>query len=199
MGKIIGIDFGTTNSVVSVMEGKEPKVIVNEEGDRITPSVVAWNDQGEVLVGQIAKRQAITNPERTVYSAKRFIGRRFEEMTEEVKRVPYKCVRRSNGDLGVKIDDNEFSPPEVAAHVLRKLKKAAEDYLGESVTEAVITVPAYFNDAQRQATKDAGKIAGLEVKRIVNEPTAAALAYGLVKKTEETIAVYDFGGGTFDI
>ncbi|MCA9581739.1 MAG: molecular chaperone DnaK [Myxococcales bacterium] len=199
MGKIIGIDLGTTNSVVSVMEGKEPKVIVNEEGDRITPSVVAWNDQGEVLVGQIAKRQAITNPERTVYSVKRFVGRRFEEMGEEIKRVPYKCVRRSNGDVGLKIDDQEFSPPEVSAHVLRKLKKAAENYLGESVTEAVITVPAYFDDAQRQATKDAGRIAGLNVQRIINEPTAAALAYGFEKQEGERVAVYDLGGGTFDI
>ncbi|MEZ4254869.1 MAG: molecular chaperone DnaK [Polyangiales bacterium] len=199
MAKIIGIDLGTTNSVVSIMEGKEPKVIVNEEGDRITPSVVAWDDQGEVLVGQVAKRQAITNPERTIYSAKRFVGRRFEEMSEEIKRVPYKCVRRQNGDVAFVVDGKEIAPPEVSAHVLRKLKKAAEDYLGESVTEAVITVPAYFNDAQRQATKDAGRIAGLTVKRIVNEPTAAALAYGLDKKKEETIVVYDFGGGTFDV
>jgi molecular chaperone DnaK len=199
MGKIIGIDLGTTNSVVAIMEGKEAKVIVNEEGDRITPSVVAWDDQGEVLVGQVAKRQAITNPEKTIYSSKRFIGRRFEEMTAEMGRVPYKCVRRANGDVAFKLDDKEVAPPEVAAHVLRKLKKAAEDYLGESVSEAVITVPAYFNDAQRQATKDAGRIAGLDVKRIVNEPTAAALAYGLDKKNEETIVVYDFGGGTFDV
>jgi len=199
MGKIIGIDLGTTNSVVAVMEGKEPKVIVNQEGDRLTPSVVAWDDQGEILVGQIAKRQAITNPTGTVYSAKRFIGRRFEELTDEQRRVPYDLVRRSNGDVGFKAGDKEMAPPEVSAHVLRKLKKAAEDYLGSEVTEAVITVPAYFNDSQRQATKDAGKIAGLEVKRIVNEPTAAALAYGLDKKKDEPIAVYDFGGGTFDI
>ncbi|HJK96141.1 MAG TPA: molecular chaperone DnaK [Polyangiaceae bacterium LLY-WYZ-14_1] len=199
MGKIIGIDLGTTNSVVAVMEGKEPKVIVNQEGDRLTPSVVAWDDQGEILVGQIAKRQAITNPTGTVYSAKRFIGRRFEELTDEQRRVPYDLVRRSNGDVGFKAGDKEMAPPEVSAHVLRKLKKAAEDYLGSEVTEAVITVPAYFNDSQRQATKDAGKIAGLEVKRIVNEPTAAALAYGLDKKNDELIAVYDFGGGTFDI
>jgi molecular chaperone DnaK len=199
MGKIIGIDLGTTNSVVAIMEGKEPKVIVNEEGDRLTPSVVAWDDQGEVLVGQIAKRQGITNPEGTVFSAKRFMGRRYEEASEETKRVPYHCKRRSNGDLAFEVKGKELSPPEVSAHVLRKLKKAAEDYLGEPVTEAVITVPAYFNDSQRQATKDAGKIAGLDVKRIVNEPTAAALAYGLDKKSDETIAVYDFGGGTFDV
>ncbi|MFW6049783.1 MAG: molecular chaperone DnaK [Myxococcota bacterium] len=199
MGKIIGIDLGTTNSVVAVMEGKEPKVIVNEEGDRITPSVVAWDDQGEILVGQIAKRQSITNPEGTISSAKRFIGRRYEEVSEEAKRVPYKCVRRENGDLGFEVQGKQVAPPEVSAHVLRKLKKAAENYLGESVTEAVITVPAYFNDSQRQATKDAGKIAGLDVKRIVNEPTAAALAYGLDRKKDEVIAVYDFGGGTFDI
>jgi molecular chaperone DnaK len=201
MGKIIGIDLGTTNSVVAIMEGKEPKVIVNEEGDRITPSVVAWDDAGEVLVGQIAKRQAITNPENTVYSAKRFIGRRYDEAStqEEAKRVPYKVVRRDNGDAGIEVRGKVMSPPEVSAHVLRKLKKAAENYLGEPVTEAVITVPAYFNDAQRQATKDAGKIAGLEVKRIINEPTAAALAYGLDKKKDEVIAVFDFGGGTFDV
>jgi molecular chaperone DnaK len=199
MGKIIGIDLGTTNSVVAIMEGKEPKVIVNEEGDRITPSVVAWDDQGEVLVGTIAKRQAVTNPEGTIYSAKRFIGRRFTEVSEEGKRVPYHVIARSNGDSGFKVSGKELAPPEVSAHVLRKLKKAAENYLGETVTEAVITVPAYFNDSQRQATKDAGKIAGLEVKRIVNEPTAAALAYGLDKKKDEVIAVYDFGGGTFDI
>jgi molecular chaperone DnaK len=200
MGKIIGIDLGTTNSVVAIMEGKEPKVIVNEEGDRITPSVVAWDEQGEILVGQIAKRQAITNPEGTIFSAKRFIGRRFDEIPQtELKRVPFKIVRRSNGDVGLVSRDKEAAPPEVSAHVLRKLKRAAENYLGEEVSEAVITVPAYFNDSQRQATKDAGKIAGLEVKRIVNEPTAAALAYGLDKKGDEVIAVYDFGGGTFDI
>src|SRR5580704_10562309 len=199
MGKIIGIDLGTTNSVVAIMEGREPKVIVNEEGSRTTPSVVAWDDKGEVLVGQIAKRQAVTNPENTVFSAKRFIGRRFEEVQEEAKRVPYKVVRASNGDSAFTVRGKQVTPPEVSANVLMKLKKAAEDYLGEKVTEAVITVPAYFNDAQRQATKDAGRIAGLDVKRIVNEPTAAALAYGLDKKKDEVIAVYDFGGGTFDI
>jgi molecular chaperone DnaK len=199
MGRIIGIDLGTTNSVVAIMEGKEPKVIVNEEGDRITPSVVGWDDQGEVLVGTIAKRQSVTNPEGTIYSAKRFLGRRFEEVGEESKRMPYKIVRRANGDSGFEVNGKEIAAPEVSAHVLRKLKKAAENYLGETVTEAVITVPAYFNDSQRQATKDAGKIAGLEVRRIVNEPTAAALAYGLDKKKDELIAVYDFGGGTFDI
>ncbi|MBK6694722.1 MAG: molecular chaperone DnaK [Myxococcales bacterium] len=199
MGKIIGIDLGTTNSVVAIMEGREPKVIVNEEGSRITPSVVAWDEKGEILVGQIAKRQAVTNPEHTVYSTKRFIGRRFEEVGEETKRVPYKVVRAPNGDGAFELRGKTVTPPEVGAKVLQKLKKAAEDYLGEKVTEAVITVPAYFNDAQRQATKDAGRIAGLEVKRIVNEPTAAALAYGLDKKSDELIAVYDFGGGTFDI
>ncbi|WP_437655511.1 molecular chaperone DnaK [Sorangium sp. So ce1182] len=199
MGKIIGIDLGTTNSVVAVMEGKEPKVIVNEEGSRLTPSVVAWDDKGEVLVGQIAKRQAVTNPTNTIYSAKRFMGRRFEEVQDESKRVPYKVSKGKNGDAGIEVRGKQVSPPEVSAKVLQKLKKAAEDYLGEKVTDAVITVPAYFNDAQRQATKDAGRIAGLEVKRIVNEPTAAALAYGLDKKNEQVIAVYDFGGGTFDI
>ncbi len=199
MGKIIGIDLGTTNSVVAIMEGREPKVLVNEEGARTTPSVVAWDDKGEILVGQIAKRQGVTNPDNTIYSSKRFIGRRFEEVGEEVKRAPYKVVRASNGDSAFDVRGKPISPPEVAAKVLMKLKKAAEDYLGEKVTEAVITVPAYFNDSQRQATKDAGKIAGLEVKRIVNEPTAAALAYGLDKKRDEVIAVYDFGGGTFDI
>ncbi len=199
MGKIIGIDLGTTNSVVAIMEGREPKVIVNEEGARTTPSVVAWDEKGEVLVGQIAKRQAVTNPENTIFSSKRFIGRRFEEVTEEVARAPYKVTRGNNGDCQFVVRGKNVTPPEVSARVLMKLKKAAEDYLGEKVTEAVITVPAYFNDAQRQATKDAGKIAGLEVKRIVNEPTAAALAYGLDKKKDEVIAVYDFGGGTFDI
>jgi molecular chaperone DnaK len=199
MGKIIGIDLGTTNSVVAIMEGREPKVIVNEEGARTTPSVVAWDEKGEVLVGQIAKRQAVTNPENTVFSSKRFIGRRFEEVQEEVKRVPYKVVRASNGDSAFVVRGKQVTPQEASANVLMKLKKAAEDYLGEKVTEAVITVPAYFNDAQRQATKDAGRIAGLEVKRIVNEPTAAALAYGLDRKKDEVIAVYDFGGGTFDI
>jgi molecular chaperone DnaK len=199
MGKIIGIDLGTTNSVVAIMEGREPKVIVNEEGSRITPSVVAWDDKGEVLVGQIAKRQAVTNPENTIFSAKRFVGRRFEEVNEETRRVPYKVVRAGNGDSAFDVRGKALTPPEVSAKILQKLKKAAEDYLGEKVTDAVITVPAYFNDAQRQATKDAGRIAGLEVKRIVNEPTAAALAYGLDKKKDEIIAVYDFGGGTFDI
>jgi molecular chaperone DnaK len=199
MAKIIGIDLGTTNSVVAVMEGKEAKVIVNEEGSRLTPSVVAWDDKGEVLVGQIAKRQAVTNPENTVYSSKRFIGRRFEEVEKETSRVPYKVVKGKNGDAWIEARGKQMAPPEVSAKVLLKLKKAAEDYLGEKVTEAVITVPAYFNDSQRQATKDAGKIAGLEVRRIINEPTAAALAYGLDKKKNEIIAVYDFGGGTFDI
>jgi molecular chaperone DnaK len=199
MGRIIGIDLGTTNSVVAIMDGREPKVLENEEGGRTTPSVVAWDDKNEVLVGQIAKRQAVTNPENTIYSAKRFVGRRFEEVTEEAKRMPYKVVKASNGDSAIDVRGKPLSPPEVSAKVLQKLKKAAEDYLGEKVTEAVITVPAYFNDAQRQATKDAGRIAGLEVKRIVNEPTAAALAYGLDKKKDQVIAVYDFGGGTFDI
>jgi molecular chaperone DnaK len=199
MGKIIGIDLGTTNSVVAIMEGREPKVIVNEEGSRITPSVVAWDDKGEVLVGQIAKRQAVTNPENTIFSSKRFIGRRFDEVGEELKRVPYSAEKAGNGDTAFLVRGKKLSPPEVSAKVLMKLKKAAEDYLGEKVTEAVITVPAYFNDSQRQATKDAGRIAGLDVKRIVNEPTAAALAYGLDKKSDEIIAVYDFGGGTFDI
>ncbi len=199
MGKIIGIDLGTTNSVVAIMEGKEPKVITNEEGGRLTPSVVAFDDKGEVLVGQIARRQAITNPENTVYSIKRFMGRKFEEVTEEAKRVPYKIVRAPNGDVAVEIRGKRYSPPEISARVLMKLKRAAEEYLGEKVTDAVITVPAYFNDAQRQATKDAGRIAGLDVKRIVNEPTAAALAYGLDKGKDHLISVYDFGGGTFDI
>jgi molecular chaperone DnaK len=199
MGKIIGIDLGTTNSCVAIMEGREPKVIVNEEGARTTPSVVAWDDKGEILVGQIAKRQSVTNPENTIFSSKRFIGRRFEEVNEESKRVPYKMSRLANGDTGIEVRGKPMAPPEIAAKILQKLKKAAEDYLGEKVTEAVITVPAYFNDAQRQATKDAGRIAGLDVKRIVNEPTAAALAYGLDKKKDQIIAVYDFGGGTFDI
>ena len=199
MGKIIGIDLGTTNSVVAVMEGGDPKVIVNEEGDRLTPSVVAWDDQDQVLVGQIAKRQAVTNPEATVFSAKRFMGHRYDEVKNELTRIPYQVVRRDNGDVGFKVRGKELTPPEVSSHVLRKLKKAAEDYLGEPVTDAVITVPAYFNDSQRQATKDASKIAGLDVKRIVNEPTAAALAYGLDKEKDHIIAVYDFGGGTFDV
>ena len=199
MSRIIGIDLGTTNSVVAIMEGGEAKVIVNEEGSLITPSVVAWGEKGEVLVGQIAKRQAVTNPENTIFSAKRFIGRKFEEVTSEAKRVPYKLERAANGDCAFNIRGKQTSPQEVSAKVLGKLKKAAEDYLGEKVTEAVVTVPAYFNDAQRQATKDAGRIAGLDVRRIVNEPTAAALAYGIDKKKDEIIAVYDFGGGTFDI
>jgi molecular chaperone DnaK len=198
MGKIIGIDLGTTNSCVAVMEGGEPKVIANEEGGRTTPSVVGFTKTGERLVGQVAKRQAITNPENTVYSIKRFMGRRFDEVTEEIKMVPYKVVQ-SGDHIAVLAQGKEYTPPQISALILQKLKKAAEDYLGEKVTEAVITVPAYFNDAQRQATKDAGQIAGLEVKRIINEPTAAALAYGLDKSKDETIAVYDFGGGTFDI
>ena len=198
MAKIIGIDLGTTNSVVAVMEGGEPKVIPNEEGGRTTPSVVGFTKTGERLVGQVAKRQAITNPENTVYSIKRFMGRRYNEVTEEIKMVPYKVVQ-SGDHVAVLAQGKEYTPPQISAMILQKLKKAAEDYLGEKVTEAVITVPAYFNDAQRQATKDAGKIAGLDVKRIINEPTAAALAYGLDKKKDETIAVYDFGGGTFDI
>ncbi|GEJ57263.1 molecular chaperone DnaK [Anaeromyxobacter diazotrophicus] len=199
MAKIIGIDLGTTNSVVAVMEGKEPVVITNEEGSRLTPSVVAYTKDSERLVGQVAKRQAITNPEKTIYSIKRFMGRRYSEVGEEVKRVPYHVVEGPNGDARIAIDGKQYSPPEISAQVLLKLKRAAETYLGEKVTDAVITVPAYFNDAQRQATKDAGEIAGLNVRRIVNEPTAAALAYGLDKKKNEKIAVYDFGGGTFDI
>src|SRR5438309_1643907 len=199
MAKIIGIDLGTTNSVVAVMEGNEPKVIVNAEGSRLTPSVVAFTKSGERLVGQVAKRQAVTNPENTVFSIKRFMGRKYEEVSEEMKMVPYKVVKAPNGDVRVEVTGKLYSPPEISAMILQKLKQAAEDYLGEKVERAVITVPAYFNDSQRQATKDAGKIAGLDVKRIVNEPTAAALAYGLDKKKDETIAVYDFGGGTFDI
>src|ERR1700689_2882822 len=199
MGKIIGIDLGTTNSVVAVMEGGQPTVIANQEGNRTTPSVVAFTKGGERLVGQVAKRQAITNPENTVFSIKRFMGRRYDEVTEEIKMVPFKVVRGENGDARVDISGKKYSPPEISAMILTKLKEAAEAYLGQKVTQAVITVPAYFNDAQRQATKDAGKIAGLEVMRIINEPTAAALAYGLDKKKNETIAVYDFGGGTFDI
>jgi molecular chaperone DnaK len=198
MAKIIGIDLGTTNSCVAVMEGGEPKVIANEEGGRTTPSIVAFTKNGERLVGQVAKRQAITNPENTVYSIKRFMGRRYDEVSEEMKMVPYKVVQ-SGDHLAIVAQGKEYTPPQVSGMILQKLKKAAEDYLGEKVTEAVITVPAYFNDAQRQATKDAGQIAGLDVKRIINEPTAAALAYGLDKSKDETIAVYDFGGGTFDI
>ncbi|GAB4359915.1 MAG: molecular chaperone DnaK [Bryobacter sp.] len=199
MGKIIGIDLGTTNSVVSVMEGGSPVVIPNQEGARTTPSVIGFTKSGDRLVGQVAKRQAVTNPENTIYSAKRFMGRRLNEVSEEAKLVPYKVTGGDNGDARIQISDKSYAPPEISAMVLKKLKEAAEAYLGEKVTEAVITVPAYFNDAQRQATKDAGQIAGLEVKRIINEPTAAALAYGLDKKKDETIAVYDFGGGTFDI
>jgi molecular chaperone DnaK len=199
MSKIIGIDLGTTNSVVAVMEGGEPVVITNPEGSRLTPSVVAFAKTGERLVGQVAKRQAVTNPENTIFSIKRFMGRRFTEVNEEMKMVPYSVDAAPNGDVRVKALAKEYAPPEISAMILQKLKQAAEEYLGQSVTKAVITVPAYFNDAQRQATKEAGKIAGLEVMRIVNEPTAAALAYGLDKKKDETIAVYDFGGGTFDI
>ncbi len=199
MGKIIGIDLGTTNSVVAIMDGKEPKVLANEEGARLTPSVVAFDEKGEILVGQIARRQAITNPENTIYSVKRFMGRKFDEVGDEVKRVPYKVVRAANGDCAIDIRGKKYSPQEISARILMKLKQAAEAYLGDKVTEAVITVPAYFNDAQRQATKDAGRIAGLDVKRIVNEPTAGALAYGLDKGKDHLIAVYDFGGGTFDI
>ena len=199
MSKIIGIDLGTTNSVVAVMEGGEPVVITNPEGSRITPSVVGFTKSGERLVGQVAKRQAVTNPENTIFSIKRFMGRRFDEVNEEMKMVPYLVERASNGDVRIKASGKEYLPPEISAMILQKLKQAAEEYLGSTVTKAVITVPAYFNDAQRQATKDAGQIAGLEVMRIVNEPTAAALAYGLDKKKDETIAVYDFGGGTFDI
>ncbi len=199
MGRIIGIDLGTTNSVVAIMEGKEPKVIPNQEGARTTPSVVAFDDKGEVLVGRVAKNQAITNPENTIFSVKRFMGRKYSSIEGEVKRVPYNLVRADNKDAHIDIRGRNFSPPEISSKILMKLKEAAENYLGETVTEAVITVPAYFDDAQRQATKDAGRIAGLEVKRIVNEPTAAALAYGLDKKHDELIAVYDFGGGTFDI
>jgi molecular chaperone DnaK len=198
MSKIIGIDLGTTNSVVAVMQGGEPVVIPNQEGGRTTPSVVAVTKTGERLVGQVAKRQAVTNPENTVYSIKRFMGRRYDEVTEEMKMVPYKVVRHGDG-VAVVAQGKEYTPQEISAMILQKLKKAAEDFLGEKVSDAVITVPAYFNDAQRQATKDAGTIAGLEVKRIINEPTAAALAYGLDRKKDETIAVYDFGGGTFDI
>ncbi|HKF46152.1 MAG TPA: molecular chaperone DnaK [Terracidiphilus sp.] len=198
MAKIIGIDLGTTNSCVAVLEGGEPKVIPNEEGARTTPSIVAFAKNGERLVGQVAKRQAITNPENTVFSIKRFMGRRYNEVNDEMKMVPYKVVQQGD-HVAVVAQGKEYTPPEISAMILQKLKKSAEAYLGETVSEAVITVPAYFNDAQRQATKDAGKIAGLDVKRIVNEPTAAALAYGLDKKKDETIAVYDFGGGTFDI
>jgi len=199
MSKIIGIDLGTTNSVVAIMEGGEPKVIPNEEGARTTPSVVAFLKDGDRAVGQVAKRQSVTNPEKTIFSVKRFMGRRFDELTDNDKKVPYKVIKGKGGMVSVDIDGKAYSAPEISAMTLGKLKKAAEDYLGTKVTEAVITVPAYFNDSQRQATKDAGKIAGLEVKRIINEPTAAALAYGMDKKKDQTIAVYDFGGGTFDV
>src|SRR5437867_12958870 len=199
MSKVIGIDLGTTNSVVAVMEGGEPAVIVNQEGGRTTPSVVGFAKEGERLVGQVAKRQSVTNPENTVFSIKRFMGRKNGEVPQEISRVPYRIVKADNGDAWVEVRGKKYSPPEISAMILQKLKTAADDYLGEKVTDAVITVPAYFNDAQRQATKDAGTIAGLNVLRIINEPTAAALAYGLDKKKDETIAVYDFGGGTFDI
>jgi molecular chaperone DnaK len=199
MGKLIGIDLGTTNSVVAVMEGGTPVVIPNQEGSRLTPSVVAFTKDGEILVGQIAKRQAVTNPENTVFSIKRFMGRRYDEVQQEIKLVPYKVVKAPNGDVRIDIRGKQYSPPEISGMILRKLKEAAEAHLGEKVAQAVITVPAYFNDSQRQATKDAGKIAGLDVARIINEPTAAALAYGLDKKADEQIAVYDLGGGTFDI
>ncbi|MGD8441419.1 MAG: molecular chaperone DnaK, partial [Holophagae bacterium] len=199
MSRVIGIDLGTTNSVVAVMEGGKPTVIANQEGNRTTASVVAFNSSGERLVGQVAKRQAVTNPENTVFSAKRFMGRRFDEVSDEIKTVPYKVVKGENDTARIEILGKVYSPPEISAMVLQKLKAAAEDHLGGPVEKAVITVPAYFNDAQRQATKDAGQIAGLEVLRLVNEPTAAALAYGLDKKEDETIAVFDFGGGTFDI
>ncbi|MEE8131400.1 MAG: molecular chaperone DnaK [Vicinamibacterales bacterium] len=199
MSKIIGIDLGTTNSVVAVMEGSEPAVITNPEGNRLTPSVVAFTKGDERLVGQVAKRQAVTNPENTVFSIKRFMGRRYEEVSEEMKMVPYEVVKSASGAAEIKAGGKDYSPPQISAMILQKLKQAAEEYLGQTVQKAVLTVPAYFNDAQRQATKDAGQIAGLEVMRIVNEPTAAALAYGLDKKKDETIAVYDFGGGTFDI
>jgi molecular chaperone DnaK len=199
MGKIIGIDLGTTNSCVAVMEGGEPVVITNQEGSRVTPSVVAFTKTGERLVGLTAKRQAITNPANTVYSIKRFMGRKYDEVQSEISEVPYKVVKGPNGDARVKAGEKEYSPPEISAMILQKLRQTAEDYLGEKVTDAVITVPAYFNDSQRQATKDAGKVAGLNVKRIINEPTAASLAYGLEKKKDEKIAVYDLGGGTFDI
>ena len=196
---VIGIDLGTTNSVVAIMRSGDTEVIVNEEGARTTPSVVAWTDKGEVLVGTVARRQAVTNPEATVASVKRFMGMKHSDIEREIKRVPYEVMRAENGDAHIKIRETTFAPPEISAKVLQKLKRAAEAHIGEDVTDAVITVPAYFNDAQRQATKDAGRIAGLNVLRIINEPTAAALAYGLDKKDNQVIAVYDFGGGTFDI
>ncbi|MDX1763235.1 MAG: molecular chaperone DnaK [bacterium] len=199
MGKIIGIDLGTTNSVVAVMQGGDPEVITNEEGGRTTPSVVAFGKDGSIMTGQVAKRQAVTNPENTIFSIKRFMGRRYDEVSEEMTLVPFKVGKGSGGDAKVLAQGKEYTPPEISAKILQKLKKAAEEFLGEKISDAVITVPAYFNDSQRQATKDAGQIAGLNVKRIINEPTAAALAYGLDKKKDQTIAVYDFGGGTFDI
>src|SRR5881396_2069197 len=199
MAKVIGIDLGTTNSVVAVVEGGNPTVIANQEGSRLTPSVAGFTKDGEILVGQVAKRQAITNPENTVFSIKRFMGRRYEEVLQELKVVPYKVIKASNGDARVEVRGKQYSPPEISAMILRKLKEAAEAYLGEKITQAVITVPAYFNDSQRTATKNAGAIAGLEVLRIINEPTAASLAYGLDKKHNETILVYDLGGGTFDV
>jgi len=199
MGKVIGIDLGTTNSCVSVMEGGDPVVIPNAEGSRTTPSVVAFTKDGERLVGQVAKRQAVTNPDNTIFSIKRFMGRKYSEVAEEIKKVPFKVVQGENNAANIEILGDVHTPPEISAMILQKMKQTAEDYLGSSVTQAVVTVPAYFNDSQRQATKDAGKIAGLEVLRIINEPTAASLAYGLDKKNEETIAVFDLGGGTFDI
>src|SRR5437867_6467161 len=199
MAKVIGIDLGTTNSVVAVVEGGNPTVIANQDGSSLTRSVAGFTKDGEILVGQVAKRQAITNPENTVFSIKRFMGRRYDEVQQELKLVHYKVVKAPNGDVRIDIRGKQYSPPEISAMILRKLKEAAEAHLGEKVTQAVITVPAYFNDSQRQATKDAGKIAGLEVLRIINEPTAAALAYGLDKKQDEEVAVYDLGGGTFDI
>src|SRR5262245_32592327 len=199
MGKVIGIDLGTTNSCVAVMEGGEPKVIANAEGFRTTPSVVAFSKTGERLVGLVARRQAVTNPRNTIYSIKRFMGRKYGEVASEIKLVPYEVVAGANDEVKVRAGGQEFSPPEISAMILQKMRQTAEDYLGEKVTEAVVTVPAYFNDSQRQATKDAGRIAGLDVKRIVNEPTAAALAYGLEKKKDEKVAVFDLGGGTFDI
>src|SRR5258706_5846859 len=199
MGKVIGIDLGTTNSCVAVMEGGEPKVIPNAEGFRTTPSVVALSKSGERLVGLVARRQAVTNPRNTIYSIKRFMGRKYDEVGSELKLVPYEVVRGANGDVRVHMSGQEYSPPEISAMILQKMRETAEAYLGEKVTEAVITVPAYFNDSQRQATKDAGTIAGFDVRRIINEPTAAALAYGLDKKKDEKIAVFDLGGGTYDI
>ena len=199
MSKILGIDLGTTNSCMAVMDGSTFKIIPNAEGANTTPSIVAFTKNGERLVGQTAKRQAVTNPKNTIFSIKRFMGRKFNEVQSELERVPYQVVEGKNGDAYVQIGDKQFSPPEISAMILQKLKNDAEAFLGEKITEAVITVPAYFNDTQRQATKDAGRIAGLDVKRIINEPTAAALAYGMDKGKDETIAVYDLGGGTFDI